>query len=92
VSEGGRKCGLPSLYPCTCWPSPRGGYHRYLGWTMALLPLPRDWEFARHLLAPLATRALEGDVPLPCELLEAATRAYRLRASDVAPLIGWAAR
>ena len=70
----------------------RGGYHRYLGWTMALLPLPRDWSRARASLAPLATRAMDGDIPMPCELLEAATRAYRLRPSDVAPLIGWAAR
>ncbi|MEO7039663.1 MAG: DNA methyltransferase [Gemmatimonadaceae bacterium] len=70
----------------------RGGYHRYLGWTMALLPLPRDWSSAREILAPLAIRAMDGDVPDACELLDAATRAYRLRAADVAPLIGWAAR
>ncbi|HLB08103.1 MAG TPA: DNA methyltransferase, partial [Gemmatimonadaceae bacterium] len=70
----------------------RGGYHRYLGWTMALLPLPRDWTCARAILAPLASRAMGGDVPAPCELLDAATSAYRLRAADVAPLIGWAAR
>ena len=30
-----------------------------------------------------------GDAPSACELLEVATRAYRLRASDVAPLIAW---
>ncbi|HEY4220506.1 MAG TPA: hypothetical protein VGO62_04170 [Myxococcota bacterium] len=70
----------------------RGGYHRYLGWTMALLPLPRDWPRARALLAPLAERAMAGVVPDPCELLDAATRAYHLRAADVAPLIAWAAR
>lgn len=70
----------------------RGGYHRYLGWTMALLPLPRDWSCARAILAPLASRAMDGDVPAPCELLDAATRAYRLRAADVAPLVGWGAR
>jgi hypothetical protein len=70
----------------------RGGYHRYLGWTMALLPLPGDWPRARALLAPLAVRAMSGDVPAPCELLNAATRAYKLRDADVAPLISWAAR
>ena len=70
----------------------RGGYHRYLGWTMALLPLPRDWPRARALLAPLAARAMAGDAPPQCELLDAATRAYRLRPADVAPLIAWAAR
>jgi len=70
----------------------RGGYHRYLGWTVALLPLPRDWSYARELLAPLARRALDGSAPAASELLEAATRAYRLRATDVAPLIAWCAR
>ncbi|MEP7064909.1 MAG: DNA methyltransferase [Gemmatimonadota bacterium] len=70
----------------------RGGYHRYLGWTVALLPLPRDWRCAREILAPLAQRALDGDVPTACELLDAASRAYRLRAVDVAPLIAWSAR
>ena len=30
----------------------RGGFHRYLGWTLALLPLPRDWPAAVRLLAP----------------------------------------
>ena len=70
----------------------RGGYHRYLGWTVSLLPLPRDWRCARELLAPLAQRALDGDVPTACELLEAATRAYRLRAADIAPLLAWCGR
>lgn len=70
----------------------RGGYHRYLGWTMSLLPLPANWSRARSLLAPLAARALNGDAPGACELNDAATRAYRLRPADVAPLIAWAAR
>jgi hypothetical protein len=70
----------------------RGGYHRYLGWTVALLPLPRDWRCARELLAPLARRALDGNVPTACELLEGATRAYRLRSADVAPLLAWCGR
>ena len=70
----------------------RGGYHRYLGWTVALLPLPRNWRCARELLAPLARRALDGNVPTACELLDAATRVYRLRSTDVAPLIAWCGR
>ena len=70
----------------------RGGYHRYLGWTVSLLPLPREWRCARELLAPLARRALDGDEPTACELLDAATRAYRLRAADIAPLIAWCGR
>jgi hypothetical protein len=35
---------------------------------------------------------MDGDVPTSCELLDAATRAYRLRATDVAPLLAWCVR
>lgn len=70
----------------------RGGYHRYMGWTMALLPLPADWERARGILAPLAERALAGASPPPDALLAAALDAHRLRARDVAPLLEWTAR
>lgn len=70
----------------------RGGYHRYLGWTMAILPLPRDWGRARDLLAPLAARAIAGAPPSADELLELSCRAYRVRRSDVATLVTWAAR
>jgi hypothetical protein len=67
----------------------RGGWHRYLAWTMALLPLPLDWPHARGFLAPLAERALLGDPPTDAELLTAACRAYRVRGADVSPLIAW---
>jgi hypothetical protein len=67
----------------------RGGWHRYLAWTVSLLPLPRDWDRARRALAPLAERALMGEIPDDEELLRAACRAYRLRRDDVAPLIAW---
>ena len=70
----------------------RGGYHRYLGWTMALFPLPRDWERARKLLAPCTERALQGDVPSQDELFDVATRAYRVRRADAAPLVTWSSR
>ena len=35
----------------------RGGYRRYFGWTLSLLPLPRDWRRACRILAPLAESA-----------------------------------
>jgi hypothetical protein len=70
----------------------RGGYHRYLAWTMSLLPLPRDWPRARALLAPLAERAALGDHPAAGELDAAVLRAYRVRPADVAPLLAWHAR
>jgi len=67
----------------------RGGYHRYLGWTLALLPLPRDWDRARLVLRPLAERACGGDVPSDGTLLEACLEALGLRHRHVAPLLAW---
>ena len=70
----------------------RGGYRRYLAWTVALLPLPLDWPHARALLAPLAERAAHGQPPSPGELDAAALSAYRVRPRSVAPLLAWHAR
>jgi hypothetical protein len=67
----------------------RGGYRRYLGWTMAMLPTPIRWSRARDILAPLGERAMEGDIPSDDELLDAALGAYRLRADRVRPLLSW---
>jgi hypothetical protein len=67
----------------------RGGWHRYLAWTVSLLPLPHDWPRARAILAPIAERAIAGDVPAGHELLEAVYGAYRLKHVDVAPLLAW---
>ena len=70
----------------------RGGYRRYLAWTVALLPIPRDWADARTVLAPLAERAIGGEHVTDAELLAAACRAYRVRVDDMAPLLAWSAR
>jgi hypothetical protein len=67
----------------------RGGFRRYLGWTMSLLPVPRDWQRARSLLAPLGRRAFEGALPDDTALLEAALGAYDLAESVVTPLLSW---
>jgi hypothetical protein len=69
----------------------RGGYRRYLGWTMSLLPLPTNWPRARELLAPLGERARHGAPPTEIELLDASLGAYALDADVVAPLVAWAA-
>jgi hypothetical protein len=67
----------------------RGGWHRYLAWTVSLLPLPHDWNRARAILAPIAERAVNGDVLTSHALLEAVCAAYRLKHADVAPLLAW---
>ena len=67
----------------------RGGYHRYLGWTLSLLPVPGDWPHAVRVLAPLARGALEGAVPDDDALIRAAARAFRVRREALAPLLDW---
>lgn len=70
----------------------RGAYYRYLAWTVALLPIPRDWTRARDCLAPLAARARAGNDPTPSELLTAAADAYRTPLRTLAPLLTWTSR
>jgi hypothetical protein len=67
----------------------RGGYRRYLGWTLSLLPLPRQWDRARRELAGLGERALLGQPPSDAELLDAVVYAYRLRLPAVNALLDW---
>jgi hypothetical protein len=67
----------------------RGGYHRYLGWTVSLLPTPGDWEHARAVLAPLGERGQRGAPPSDHELFDASLEAYGLQRRHVAPLVAW---
>ena len=60
----------------------RGGYRRYLGWTVGQLPLPRDWTRACAVLASAPRDSDEG-------LLERVLTAYRLSHADVAALLEW---
>lgn len=76
------------------WLSPiaepaRGGYRRYLAWTMARLPIPQDWARAREVFAPLGRRGTNGERVSDLELLDASLRAFRLRHSTVAELLLW---
>lgn len=67
----------------------RGGYRRYLGWTVSLLPIPLDWHRARERLAPLSIAGCLGAPPSDVDLLDAAVSAYGVRVDDVAPLVAW---
>ena len=83
-------CSLAAAWLSLIAEPARGSWNRYLGWTIALLPLPRDWARASAILAPIARRASEGEPPQDGELLDAVIRAYRVRPADVAPLLTWA--
>lgn len=67
----------------------RGGYRRFLGWTCARFPVPRRWDSARELLAPIGRAAVCGDAPDAWTLTEAALAAYGLRQAEVAALLTW---
>ncbi|MDB4907849.1 MAG: hypothetical protein JWO05_2633 [Gemmatimonadetes bacterium] len=60
----------------------RGGWHRYLGWTMSLLPVPRDWPRARSVL-------VHARLDDPAQLLECSLDASGLALDAVAPLLEW---
>ncbi|MBA3853233.1 MAG: hypothetical protein C0503_02400 [Gemmatimonas sp.] len=67
----------------------RGGYRRFLGWTCARFPVPRDWPRAVRLLAPLGREAAEGMVPDVWTLTERVLEAYAIDHGAVAPLLSW---
>ena len=60
-----------------------------MGWTVSLLPIPKDWTRARDKLTPLGERAMAGDIPTREEMLNAALSAYGVRLDDVQPLLSW---
>lgn len=70
----------------------RGGYRRYLGWTCARLPVPRDWPRARALLAPLGRNGAEGAPPSDAELNRACFEAFGVDPARLLPLLEWRAR
>ena len=70
----------------------RGGYRRFLGWTMALLPLPNDWARARSTLGPIADAAMRGACApgdLRDALLHETLAAYGVTHDEMAPLLTW---
>lgn len=66
--------------------SARGGYRRYLGWTVGQLPLPRAWDDLRDDLAAAGVRASLGAID-DAELLEIVLRAYAVREHEVRDLL-----
>ena len=70
----------------------RGGFRRLLGWTVALLPIPRDWERAIDVLAPLGARGVAGTPPASDELLDACLGAMGVARTAVESLLTWGHR
>lgn len=70
----------------------RGGYCRYLAWTVALLPLPQHWDRAVRALAPIGSRARNGQPATDAETLSIILDAYGVQLQEIEPLISWSAR
>jgi hypothetical protein len=68
----------------------QGGYYRYMGWTMAMLPIPRNWRTARVPLARLYAKAMKGKTPPASEVFAKSLAAYRLSEEAVHDLMVWA--
>lgn len=67
----------------------RGGFHRYMGWTVATLPIPRDWHAVRAPLARLGEQHARDRPPTPRESLAVVAHAYGLTPSLLLPLLEW---
>jgi hypothetical protein len=67
----------------------RGGYRRFLGWTMSLLPIPRQWDQVKQALAELTRAALGGEPPSTQGVLDVTISAFGLHEADVGPLLRW---
>ncbi len=67
----------------------RGGFRRFLGWTVASLPVPHDWLRARTILAPVGRRLAARSAPTPDEIDRAVADAYEVSARHLLPLLDW---
>lgn len=82
-------CAVLNSAPAAAWLNAiaepaRGGYRRYLGWTIGLLPLPTDWERAIEILGDPSVGGLD-----PADLTACVLDAYRLRPTQLAALLDW---
>ena len=67
----------------------RGGFRRFLGWTVASLPIPHNWLRARTLLAPIGQRLARRELVPIGEHDEAVAHAYDVPLRQLTPLLDW---
>ena len=72
----------------------RGGFRRFLGWTVAAMPLPTDWPRAVRLLRPfgaaLASQVTGAPAHVSMAALDAAVlQAFQIPPLRVSPLLEW---
>lgn len=72
----------------------RGGFRRFLGWTVASFPVPADWTRAVRLLRPLGEALSAGSAnasgaPTSATIDAAVLQAYQIPPLRVTPLLEW---
>ncbi|MBC8085689.1 MAG: N-6 DNA methylase [Phycisphaerae bacterium] len=67
----------------------RGGWRRYLGWTVAALPVPENWDTARALLAKFWQLQQAGAQPTPEQHIAVVAAAYGIPLQTLLPLLHW---
>jgi len=67
----------------------RGGFRRFMGWTVATLPIPREWHAARGNLAELARRRNRGEAIADDEHSTVVADAYGIPMRHLEPLVRW---
>ncbi len=67
----------------------RGGFKRFLGWTVATLPTPPNWTRARVALADLTSRRRSGEHITADEELRILAAQYGVLPQVLAPLLDW---
>ena len=70
----------------------RGGWRRFLGWTVAALPVPENWTSSRVALANFCRTQRSGGAPSAEEHLAVAAAAYGIPLQSLLPLIHWRTR
>lgn len=70
----------------------RGGWRRFLGWTVAALPVPADWPEARPALAEFGRRQHSGGTVSPEEHTALTAQAYGVPLRQLTPLLEWFGR
>ena len=76
---------VAAAWLCALAEPARGGYRRFLAWTVALLPVPPAWSAARDALAALAP----AGTPRGPVSVEAVAAAYGVAPARLAPLLAW---
>ena len=67
----------------------RGGFRRYLGWTVATMPIPQHWLSARHTLAEYWKEHADGTARDPFEHSAVVADAFGIPLRHLEPLLRW---